>query len=301
MDIAYREWDRDYARRLLGDDVVGALRRVVDADECFYVSSSASLVFGLVTSDGDRVALKIVPLERRTLDEVSAVVDVQRGLHSEGFPAPRPLRDPCVLGEGVATVDEWVDGEQVDLHEPALRAVTARLLADLVARARNVPSLPAGIGRGHSVFPPPHNPMFDFARPEGAWVDDIARTVRPLLPAERDVVGHNDWSTKNMAWRDGSVVAVFDWSDSLVLEAEEVVVGQASVTFPATWDLPVEPKLATPAEAEAFVREYEDARDIALDPEALRAAQLYIIAYSARCEISDGVEGEFCARLREAV
>jgi hypothetical protein len=290
---------RAYVRGLLGDrDMLDAARELVDAEECFYVGTSASLVLGLTTSDGSRVALKVVPEERRTLAQMQAAHVVQRALHDSGFPAPRPLAGPARLGRGFAVVDEWIDGEQRDLHDPALRRITARLLAELIDRAPHVDDLPGGLARHPGLFPPPHHPMFDFSQPEGRWIDEIAAGARARLAPERDVVGHSDWSTKNMSWDGDSVVAVYDWADSTVLEAEETIVGQASMFFPATWDLPLR-KHATPEEADAFVQEYEEAAGRALDRGAVEAARLYVLAYSARCEISDRVEGDFCAALRE--
>lgn len=300
MEIPYREWDRDYARGLLGDDVVGAVREVIDAQECFYVSSSASLVLGLTTTNGERVALKVVPLERRTLEQVEAVVDVQRALHAGGFPAPRPLIEPRVLGRGVATLEAWVDGEQRDLHDAWLRRHSAQVLADLVDRAPRREELPGAIATlGTGVYPPPHNPRFDFSHPEGAWIDAIAAGAKEGLDRHRDVTGHADWSTKNMSWRGDEIAAIYDWSDSCVLDAEATIVGQASVFFPATWDEPFEPKHASLAEMEAFVHEYEEAARRRLDPEAVRAAQLYCAAYNARCELSPDGEGAYCRLLRE--
>lgn len=299
MHIPYREWDRDYANALLGDDVVGAVRELVDAECCFYVSSSASLVLGLVTRDGDRIALKVVPFERRTLSQVEAVVDVQRTLHDRGFPAPRPLAEPRALGGGIATVEEWVDGEQRDLHDPGLRRRAARLLARFVAEAPRAEALPGALGSYDGVLPPPHHPRFDFTIPEGAWIDEIAAEAKAALDEDRTVTGHSDWSTKNMSWRGDGVAAVYDWSDSCVREAEATIVGQASVFFPATWDEPYEPKRATIDEMRAFVAEYEEAAGRLLDPAAVRAAQLYVAAYSARCELSDRREGDYCALLRE--
>jgi hypothetical protein len=151
------------------------------------------------------------------------------------------------------------------------------------------------------VFPPPHHPRFDFTLPAGSWIDEAAATAKEGLAVTRDVVGHADWSAKNLGWRDDEVVAVYDWSDSCVLEAEATIVGQASVFFPATWDEPFGPKHATPDEQRAFVAEYEEAAGRTLDREAVRAAQTYVAAYAARCELSDlgGAEGDFQRALRQ--
>ena len=81
------------------------------------------------------------------------------------------------------------------------------------------------------------------------------------------------------------ISAVYDW-DSLCRTDEARIVGQAAVTFPATWYLPVD-ILATPDEARAFVVEYEDARGRTFDADErrrLRGAASYALAYGARCE-----------------
>lgn len=205
-----------------------------------------------------------------------------------------------MLGGGVATLDEWVDGEQRDLHDARLRRRSAQVLAELVDRAPRREELPGAIATlGSGVYPPPHNPRFDFSHPEGAWIDAIAGHAKDRLHRHRDVTGHADWSTKNMSWKGDEVVAIYDWSDSCVREAEATIVGQASVFFPATWDEPFEPKHATLDEMRAFVEEYEEEAGRRLDRHAVRAAQLYVAAYSARCEFSDRREGAYCALVRE--
>jgi Phosphotransferase enzyme family len=302
VEIPYREGQRDYAQVLLGDDVVGAVRGIVDAESCFHVSTSASLVLGLVRGDGSRVALKVVPSARRSFEEVDAVLRVQSALVAAGFPAPKPVAPPRVVGRGIATLEAWVAGSQRDLHEPALRRRTAALLAELVDLAPTLETLPGGLSRrAGDVFPAPHHPRFDFTRSEGTWIDEVASGARARLAARRDVVGHSDWSTKNLGWHRDEIVAVYDWSDSCVLEAEATIVGQASVFFPATWDEPFGPKHASTHEMDAFVAEYEDASGRRLDPEAVRAAQIYVAAYAARCELSDldGAEGDFQRALRQ--
>jgi hypothetical protein len=78
---------------------------------------------------------------------------------------------------------------------------------------------------------------------------------------------------------------VYDW-DSVAVDLEPILVGEAARSFTATWYLDV-PIMPSPEEAAAFVREYEQARGRAFAPaarETLRAAALYATAYTARCE-----------------
>jgi hypothetical protein len=247
------------------------------------------------------VALKAV----RPRPGLTEAVAVQAELHARGFPCPRPLLGPVSLPSGsVAFVQEWIEAPQRDVHEARLRRAAASLLAELVSIARRREGLAPNFAGRRDPFPPPHDSRFDLKRPDGAWIDEVAASVLPILTDARDpVVGHSDWSAKHFGWDGERIRIVYDWPDSVALDAEEAIVGQASVNFPATWDLPVEPKLATAEESEAFVEEYEEAAGRRLDRERIAAARIYLIAYSARCELSDldGAEGEFQQRLRAAL
>jgi hypothetical protein len=295
-------WHERYRREFFGErsleEVVGDL---VPAEECFFFAASAGVVLGLRLEDGSRVALKAV----RARAGLREAVAIQAELHARGFPCPRPLLGPVGLGGDVFVfVQEWVGGPQRDLHEPRLRRAAASLLAELVSMAPRRDGLPPAFAGRRDPLPPPHDSRFDLRRPDGAWIDDVAAGVLPILIDPRDtVVGHSDWSAKHFGWDGDRISVVYDWPDSIALESEETIVGQASVNFPATWDLPVEPKLATLEESDAFLEEYEEAAGKRLDRERIEAARIYLIAYSARCELSDldGAEGEFQERLRAAL
>ena len=296
-------WHERYLHEFFGDqpldEVVEAL---VPAEECFFFAASAGVVLGLELEDGSRVALKAV----RPRPGLTEAVAVQAELHVRGFPCPRPLVGPVRLRSGsVAFVQEWIEAPQRDLHEPRLRREAASLLAGLVDTAAPLRErLPPTFAGPRAPFPPPHDSRFDLTRSDGAWIDEAAASVLPMLAdPSAAVVGHSDWSAKHFGWDGDRIGAVYDWPDSVALDAEETIVGQASVNFPATWDLPVEPKLATVDESDAFVEEYEEAAGRRLDRELIRAARTYLIAYSARCELSDldGDEGEFQQRLRAAL
>ena len=291
--------DRQAADAIFGPrPVEDALLELVYAEECFFLASSAGMLFGLRLADGSRVALKAVRA-RAGLAEARAV---QAALHSSGFPCPRPLAGPLPLPHGIAFVDEWVEAPQRDLHDPALRRTVARILAKLVRLAPRRDGLPPTFVGRRTPFPPPHHPRFDLARPDGRWIDAAAeRALDALAQPGRLVVGHADWSAKHFGWRGNEVAVVYDWPDSVALDAEETLVGQASVNFPATWDIPVETRLASPGEADAFVAEYEEAAGRSLDARRIAAARLYLVSYSARCELSDldGAEGDFQRALRQ--
>lgn len=259
-----------------------------------FYEASVGCVAGLVLEDGRRVVVKAhqpsVPL-----DYLDGVHSVQATLAERGFPCPRPLVPPRPLGRGNATAEELVaDGERRDGHDPAVRDELARTLARLVETAHDLvdtPGLRPGLmarQQPGSCWPIPHSRMFDFesTRRGTEWIDELA--VRALELLDRSgppVVGHADWSVKHFRFVDDTVSVVYDW-DSLVLEDEPVLVGDAARSFTATWYLEV--SLApTPDEARAFVTEYERARGRSFDADERRllaAAATYGLAYSARCE-----------------
>jgi len=298
LEFELGEWDRQAARKIFGERDVGqAILEVIDAVQCFFLASSAGMLFGLTLRDGSRVALKAL----RPRPGLSAGRAVQQALYERGFPCPRPLLGPVALGDGYAVVDEWIDGEQRDLHEPPRRRQAALLLAELVTLAPQRSDLPRALERT-GLFPRPHHPRFDFRRPDGQWIDKAAmRVIDSLDSIAQRVVGHSDWGARHFGWVDERIAVVYDWPDSVALETEETIVGQASVVFPSTWDLPVEPKAAMRAESDAFVGEYEEAAGRPLDRRRVEAAQTYLLAYCARCELSDldGQDGDFQVALRE--
>lgn len=276
-----------------------AILEIVPAEECFFLASSAGMLFGLRLADGSRIALKAVR-SRPGLNEGRAV---QHALHERGFPCPRPLFGPVSLDRGLLFVDEWVDGKQRDLHEPIRRREAARLLAELISIAPPTEGLPRAL-EADSLFPVPHHARFDFERPDGRWIDAAAASVRALRTSPGElVVGHSDWGARHFGWVGDRIAVVYDWPDSVALDAEEVFVGQASLVFPSTWDLPVSPKVATLDESEAFVTEYEQAAGRRVDRRQVDVARLYLLAYCARCELSDldGADGDFQSELRAQV
>ena len=259
-------------------------------------------MFGLRLADGRRVAVKGTPPEV-TPEQLRATHEVQRALRGHGFPAPRPLHGPHAVGAGYAVVDEWLDaGEFRDVRSPSRRAVLAAAYAELVGLASGVVApdvFPRALaGRWER----PHHPRFDFARDDGRWIDEAPAALRPAVsaPTEELVVAHADWNAQHVRWDGDAISAVYDWD--LVADAEANVVGYASAVFTATWEVPV-PKAPSAAESEAFVREYERAAGHALDPRRVAAARSYLLAYVARCELSDldGAEGDFQRALREAI
>ena len=103
--------------------------------------------------------------------------------------------------------------------------------------------------------------------------------------AGQKVIGHTDWSVKHFRFEGSKACVIYDW-ESLALEKEPVIVGDAARGFTMTWHLnvPLAPNLD---ELWAFVSEYEAARGIAFTPAertTIAASAAYALAYSARCE-----------------
>jgi hypothetical protein len=150
--------------------------------------------------------------------------------------------------------------------------------------------------RPGELWPVPHDGRFDFeGTAAGAeWIDRIAARARRVRDREVGdvVVGHTDWRVENMRFAGGAVSAVYDW-DSLAIQREPVLAGGVAHLF--TSDFTAGPEwvqLPTLDEALAFVADYEAARGepFGADEHAVaRAALLYAMAYTARCEHSDAL------------
>ena len=227
---------------------------------------------------------------------------------SEVFPHPTP-------GAIAAAVDAWCRraaraciavaealldaGAPADAHDPAVRRALVASLARLVALCRPMSTL-AGLRenvmatRPGDLWPTPHDGRFDFpATTVGAeWLDEIAARARRVrdTAAGDVVVGHTDWRVENMRLAsDGSVSAVYDW-DSIAVQREPVLVGGAAHLFTSDFRVPDRAQLPTRDEALAFIADCEAARGTPFgggEHAAARAALVYAMAYTARCEHSD--------------
>jgi hypothetical protein len=263
---------------------------------CRFYESSMGCVFGLVLEDGREIALKAKPPNLR-LDRLQTAQRLQGVFAAHGIPAPLPLLPPTPLMYGFATAETLcVRGGYRDAHDPAVRCEMARLLAEIarVGAEQDPTGLQrTGLGRHRDgkLWGRPHSPIFDFeATAEGAeWIDALARRAQPLLlePVGRDVIGHADSAVKHLRFDGDRALTVYDW-DSLVYDAEPLIVGSAAHSFTMTWEIPV-PIAPSLEESHAFIAEFEEARGRGFMPEERRtlgAALTYSMAYTARCEHS---------------
>jgi hypothetical protein len=280
-----------YCRRALGAPVAAAE----------FTATGVGTVYGLRLEDGRRVVVKVHP-PRASIRHLDAMQRVQRHLATAGFPAPEPLAAPAPLGAGIAVAETLIDdGGRADAHDPPVRRAMAAALARLVALARPFTGLD-GLRESlmamgpDDLWPVPHESRFDFeATAAGAeWIDEIAARARRAR--DRDVgdvvVGHTDWRVENMRFAGGAVSAVYDW-DSLAIQREPVLAGGVAHLFPSDFTAgPGWVQRPTLDEALAFVADYEAARGapFSADERAVaRAALLYAMAYTARCEHSDAL------------
>jgi hypothetical protein len=137
-----------------------------------------------------------------------------------------------------------------------------------------------------SLFPPPHNALFDFAAPGGEWIHARAGDARIVLDGtpEQPVVMHTDFSAANVRVSTGRIVAVYDM-DSVACIDEMRALASAAVHYTYLGDPPW--TLPTRDEAIAFVDDYVRARGKPLDAaekKRIDAAAIYALACTARCE-----------------
>ena len=278
----------------LGDGAVGAR---------FYLSSVGCVV-GLGLESGRDVVVKVYQPRWRA-PFLAAVQEVQRHLAHNGLACASPVLAPTPLAprrDTLAVVETW-------LPDPGMRAnaSSATLAVSAAGLARQI-SLCDGLDiadelREHPLRPPasalygePHSPLFDFERSSAGaeWIDELARRAADIRDGDttRLVIGHTDWSARNVRLDERRLLAVYDW-DSLALVEESTAVGQAAIT----WRVTAEPggtEFPSATEVARFVSAYEAAAGRGLSESAWRAAgaaAAYTLAYTARCEHSLEVSG----------
>jgi hypothetical protein len=311
---AIGEWPSTLEDVLLGTsdparivDLLDGFTRSALASELHSVTfyrRGVGAVFGLLLMDNRRVVVKVhrLDLVREGLDGIRTV---QRTLAERGFPAPTPIGSPQAMGHGLAAAEEMLTaGEKVNPHDPSVRRVLAAGLFQFVEAATpmlGIVRLPLANPFGlpdDQLWPTPHDLRFDFSLSGAEWIDEIAKHARSVLDqsaSESMVIGHADWRIENICVDRSAVVAIFDW-DSVCACPEAVLVGAASVHFTTDWSDSSTDPFPSPDESSAFVKEYEEARGrrfASRDRKVVDAAQIYRLAYGARCEHSDSLLGVF--------
>jgi hypothetical protein len=258
---------------------------------CTFFTQSVGAVFGVSLDDGSRVAVKAHGASPE-VEPLRAAYKVQQWLHGRAYPCPGVRAAPGIFRGTVATIQDYVDdGEFRDPHDPVVRRAMAEALAALVDRAQLLkhttgikPHLPPD-----ALLPRPHSVLYNFeaSSKSAGWIDEAARRARAVLERSvaRPVLGHADWSAKNMRFADREITVVYDF-DSLRLCDEMALIGGAAVHFTIGHG-PRERMRPSREESVAFLREYALARKKALTDERLERASAgaaYALAYTARCE-----------------
>jgi hypothetical protein len=271
-----------------------------ESAETLFTAGNLSKVFGLRLRDARSVVVKVRPAASR----LAGCAEVQRRLWESGFPCPRPLAGPVPLGETgyAANAEILITGgaPYPPTSGPVRAEVFARLLARMIALAPSPDEVsdlepqPAWIHWDHQfpgVWPPPDDRDVDLNRlPETAWLDELGRAARERLATTRTaepVIGHSDWESHNLEFRDGEPWAVHDW-DSVVSAPETVIVGVAAAMWPAGGDVVG----ASIEESEQFLEGYQHAHGRAFSPgrlEEVWAAGTWIRAFNAKKFLLDGL------------
>lgn len=283
---------------------------------CYFARLSIGASLGLRLENGKDIFLKINKLRSdpsanggHSIDELTAKSRAQEALYTTGFPCPAIVLHPISYHGALYTVQEYVDvGAQTDAHIPSIRRASAQGFAELTKRVNARISAHGfteiDIYRIDDLFPAPRNPNSNFAKnaEKAGWIDEIAlKSKQTILSSSKNVVlGHCDWSMKNMRFSDDRLAMVYDW-DSIILQDEFHLLGNAASKYNETWDIPVR---ITPTQEEAydFVVEYERMRGIRFTREEwikISACVTYIFCHSARWQIAYEVayEGSYIEAL----
>jgi hypothetical protein len=276
--------------------------RVLDRVLAWEMSVGAGIT--LLLADGVKAFMKVWPRSANPT-ALAAQTEVQASLARNGFPAPGVLVAPRPLGPGNAVLMAFDRrGVPTDVRVPGVREAMARALVRLLREAEPFLAL-AGLPTKElpsddATWRRPHNALFDFEATAGGaeWIDAVGGEALATMRAGvgRLIVGHHDWSAKNMRMGASEIAVVYDW-DSVFVDRETFVVGSAAAHFPVTWELPV-PETPTPGEIAEFIRSYEEARGQPFTHRELveiAASATYARAYKARCEHAIDMRHEKCA------
>jgi hypothetical protein len=260
--------------------------------EILFEAGYSSAVFGLLLPDDRRVVVKIRPWSNRR----QPCYEVHRFLWERGFPCPEPLGPPQRhSGLAVSFENYLPDGENLSRGASAAAAL-GRVLAELVRMtplANTVSGLEPDYGfmRWNELgdgWPSTTDIQEDLnSITEPAWIERCAALVRPrlrdsVLPA---LIGHGDWWSENVRWKDGKLYAVDDW-DSIVCMPEPAIAGVAAALFADGQ--------STVAESAIFLDTYMDASAgnwTQAETQMAWAAGLWARLFDARKLTLQGVSG----------
>lgn len=263
--------------------------------QALFFASSAGCVAGVELADGRRMVIKAYQ-PRWNLELLQAVWSAQTRLASEGFACPMPQIPPMRFA-GVKASSERL------LHDPGMRilekdefAVSAESFAQAASMLGSEDAQPwvdkhAMDRPSGSLYPIPHNPIFDFSLnvEDARWIDELAAAA--LVAQDGDDAPprllHGDWSARNIRIVDHRLVASYDW-DSLGAFRESKGVGIAASAWRSTGEAD-DPAAPDSEEINAYLDLYIKAAGGSRSRRwraAAVGAALYALAYTARCEHS---------------
>lgn len=225
-----------------------------------------STVLGVELASGQRVVVKVRPRAER----LYGCAAVHERLYARGFPCPEPLLGVEPLDdELVASAEALVTGgaDQPDSGRSPIPFATA--LARLVALApspHEVPSLEPRLPwtapdlGSAQLWPAPANVDLDLNACDGwPWIDEAGRAAKRRLAESTfpAVVGHGDWYTRNLRWKEDELHVAWDW-DSVIAASEAAIAGVAAVTY--LFGLAGSNTEATVEESQAFLDAYQGVR-----------------------------------------
>lgn len=269
-----------------------------------WYTSSVAAVAGVVLDDGREIVVRTYGRAIGTAF-VEGVVRVQRHLARHGFCCPEPLSGLVSVAGVHGRVESLLDDPGARRPAPHEMAASARGLAQVIRLAGEID--PTGLSEhpmriiDSELYPTPHSPLFDFeATAAGAeWIDDIAMAARGPMSDDPPVIAHGDWSARNVRLDTTGVGPVYDW-ESLQHGPETIAVGIAAATWQALGEAD-EPLAPTAPNINRYIDLYEHARERPLtvsQHRSARAAALYALAYTARCEHAITPGGPLRTRVR---
>jgi hypothetical protein len=260
-----------------------------------FFGASAGCVAGIELADGREVVIKAYQ-PRWRLDALQAVSAAQQRLSGAGFACPVPVLPPLQFEDVAASIDFLLPDPGMRLLDMDEMAHSAGSLAQATSILRDEDASPwvnthAMDRPSGSLYPIPHNPLFDFTlkAEEAAWIDELATAA---LDAQNQddtppQMLHGDWSARNIRIVDHRLVASYDW-DSLGAFRESKGVGIAAATWRSNGernDPPAPDSDEINRYLEAYVEVAGGSRGRKWRTAAMGSA-LYTLAYTARCEHS---------------
>lgn len=239
--------------------------------------ASSGVVVGWRLEDGRRVVVKAHE-PRCDATQLTLMSDVQRRLVASGFPCAAPLLGATPCGSVLATAETMIDDPGPSIERDLDVNVTA--LLRFIHNAGS-PTMRSDVAR-------------NAIHGGGELCDSLALVAERVISLDTStpVIGHLDWSARNVRWSSAGLSAVFDL-DSIGVATEATIVGRASVTWATTMELEDRP-LGGRADFAAYLEAYQTARGRPFTLMEIRAAiggAAASLCDAVRREVAWGISG----------